>query len=208
LIGTPSHPTYMCTRKTIPLHPKAKALIFDLDGTLADTMPTHYRSWQIVAERHGFSFPEGLFYELAGVPTVRIAEILNERFGYKLDPEQMEEEKEGAYLALAQNRALPIVPVVTTLREYAGRYPVACGTGNIREIAELTLKLLEIDDLLPILVTAEDVARTKPAPDTFLRCAELMGVAPEVCQVFEDGEPGLTAAKSAGMYPTDIRKYL
>jgi HAD superfamily hydrolase (TIGR01509 family) len=85
---------------------------------------------------------------------------------------------------------------------------MGCGTGSIREIALKTLKTLALDDLFTVLVTADDVVHPKPAPDTFLQCAEALGVVPEYCQVFEDGDSGLEAARAAGMIATDIRPYV
>jgi HAD superfamily hydrolase (TIGR01509 family) len=72
----------------------------------------------------------------------------------------------------------------------------------------LQLKELEIDRLFDFIVTADDVDRHKPEPDTFLKCAELMGVEPEFCQVFEDGELGMKAALKAGMLLTDVRPFV
>ncbi|MBX2841916.1 MAG: beta-phosphoglucomutase family hydrolase [Flammeovirgaceae bacterium] len=191
----------------LEVSPKAKALIFDLDGTLADTMPTHYLSWQKVAKNHGFEFEENWFYELGGVPTKNITILINNRYQLSLDPEKIEEEKEGYYLELETN-VQPILPVVNILKEFKDKMPISCGTGNIREIAIPTLEAIGLGDVFEIIVTANDVENPKPSPETFLKCAEKMGVEPEFCQVFEDGNPGLQAAKEAGMIPTDIRPYL
>ncbi len=187
---------------------RARALIFDLDGTLADTMPLHYRAWQSVADRHDFHFPEELFYAWAGIPTTRIARLLNEKFGYSLEPLQMEEEKESVYLQLAGHEVTPVQPVVDLLMRHYQQMPVSCGTGNLREVALLTLKGLQLEPVLKLLVSADDVEQPKPAPDTFLECARLMGTEPQYCQVFEDGEPGLQAAEAAGMIATDIRSFV
>ncbi|WP_020527376.1 HAD family hydrolase [Flexithrix dorotheae] len=191
----------------LQISPKAKALIFDLDGTLADTMPTHYLSWQKVAEKYGFEFDENWFYELGGVPTKQITVLINERYNLTLDPIKIEEEKEGYYLELEKD-VQPILPVVGILNEYKDKMPISCGTGNIREIALPTLENIGLGGVFKILVTAEDVKHPKPSPETFLKCAEQMGVEPEFCQVFEDGNPGLQAAREAGMIPTDVRPFL
>ncbi len=101
-----------------------------------------------------------------------------------------------------------IEPVARLAREYHGRLPMSLGTGGTRELAALTMKAIGMDRYFDVVVTADDVTRHKPAPETFLRCAELMGVEPRYCQVFEDGDQGLEAARSAGMVPTDVRPYL
>ena len=76
------------------------------------------------------------------------------------------------------------------------------------EKAELTVDLNKKDKYFEILVSKDDVVNGKPNPETFLKCAEQMNVAPELCQVFEDGDPGIKAALEVGMKVTDVRKYL
>ncbi len=73
---------------------------------------------------------------------------------------------------------------------------------------EKTLRILDLRNLFDSVVTAEDVTEHKPAPDTFLLCAERMEISPEFCQVFEDGDLGLEAARSAGMTATDVRPHI
>ena len=187
--------------------PGAKALIFDIDGTLADTMPIHYNAWKEMGRRYGFDYPEELFYELAGIPTSRLVPILNDRLGLSLVPDKIIEEKEAEFLRVI-HLTKPIEPVVAVARRYAGTIPVSLGTGGRRDIALLTLKAVGLEGVFDIMVAAEDVARHKPEPDTFLECARRMNVEPRFCQVFEDGELGLEAARRAGMIVTDIRPFL
>ena len=82
------------------------------------------------------------------------------------------------------------------------------GTGASRTSAELQLKALKIYDLFDAIVTADDVTEHKPLPQTFLKCAELVKINPEKCHVYEDGILGMQAAKSAGMFLTDVRPFL
>lgn len=82
---------------------------------------------------------------------------------------------------------------------------MSIGTGSDRHRAELMLTSTGLIGLFDHIVAADDVVKHKPEPDTFLRCAELMGVRPEECQVFEDGDTGIEAAKKAGMMVTDVR---
>jgi len=76
----------------------AKALIFDIDGTLVDTMEIHYKAWEKMFAMQGFNYPREVFYELAGIPTYKIVPILNERFCLKLDPEKTMNEKEKYFM--------------------------------------------------------------------------------------------------------------
>lgn len=191
----------------INVDPRAKALIFDVDGTLADTMPIHYLAWQKVGELKGFYFPENLFYELAGVPTPEIAKVVNKREQNRYDHLELAKIKEEIYVEHL-HLAKPVVPVVEIVKEYRGKMPLGAGTGSPGDNARLTIKAVDLEGFFDAIVTYEDVENPKPAPDTFLKCAELLNIDPEFCQVFEDGEPGLQAAKKAGMIVTDIRPFL
>ncbi len=185
---------------TIALPPgNFAAYIFDCDGTLADTMPTHYQAWLAALGKHGAQFPEALFYELGGVPTARIVELLNERHGFGIDVEQTVERKEALFLELS-TRIEAIEPVVALAREFSRqKKPMAVASGGHRRIVMSTLRALHIADLFQAIVTSEDYSRGKPAPDPFLEAALRLGVPPEECLVFEDTGTGIAAAKAAGM---------
>ena len=174
--------------------------IFDLDGTLVDTMPLHYRAWAEAMRRAGLAGPlsEDLFYSLGGVPTRRVAELLAEHYGLTIDPDHVFHEKEALFTGLMDGVGL-IDPVVAFARSLAGRRPMAIASGGPRDIVHHTLKHVGLSSLFSIVVTADDVVHGKPAPDMFLRAASLMGVAAARCLVFEDAEPGIKAAGAAGM---------
>jgi HAD superfamily hydrolase (TIGR01509 family) len=174
--------------------------IFDCDGTLVDSMPTHFRAWDRAMQAAGLPHPldEELFYSFGGVPTQRVAEILCARFSLRADPERIFHEKERLFLEQA-TRLKRIEPVAEFARRVARTHPVAIGTGGPHAVVRHTLRITGLADLFPIVVTPEDVPRGKPAPDIFLRAAELMGVEPGRCLVFEDAPPGFAAAEAAGM---------
>jgi HAD superfamily hydrolase (TIGR01509 family) len=85
---------------------------------------------------------------------------------------------------------------------------MAAGSGSPKKFVEISLGALGIADFFQAIVTFEEVENPKPAPDTFLKCASLLNIEPKYCQVFEDGEPGLVAARAAGMIVTDIRPFI
>lgn len=191
----------------LKVDPKARGLIFDIDGTLADTMPVHYRSWQLVAERYGFDYPESLFYRLSGMPTGDIISYINEHQRMDLNPKEVVRAKNEAYLAL--NGSIRVIgPVFKIVEENYGKLPMALGTGEYREIALINIRITGLDRYFDKIVTADDVTRSKPDPETFLKCAELINVPPAFCQVFEDGGAGLEAARRAGMIVTDVRPFI
>jgi beta-phosphoglucomutase-like phosphatase (HAD superfamily) len=106
-----------------------------------------------------------------------------------------------------QHNVTPIEPVTALVQKYFGKMPMSVGTGGHREAVEKTLEIIGIRDYFDIIVTANDVKHHKPHPETFLRCAELMGVDPADCEVFEDGDLGIKAARRAGMKATDVRTW-
>ncbi len=174
------------------------AYIFDCDGTLADTMPTHYQAWCAALGEHAGVFSEAMFYELGGVPTTRIVEILNERHGLRLPITETVAKKEGIFLELSPQIAA-IEPVVALAKSLAGKKPMAVASGGHRNIVRKTLSALGIEYLFQAIVTAEDYQRGKPFPDPFLEAAKRLGVRPARCLVFEDTATGIAAATAAGM---------
>jgi HAD superfamily hydrolase (TIGR01509 family) len=180
-------------------------LIFDCDGTLADTMPAHYQAWTAMLGRRGIPFPESRFYELGGVPTAQIIRILAVEHGVAVpDVDAMVREKEQGFLAHLDAVA-HIEPVVAIAASYRGKLPLAVASGGYRDTITRTLDRLAIRHWFDALVTAEDTPRHKPEPDVFLEAARRLGAAAAGCVVFEDTDIGLEAARRAGMHGVDVR---
>jgi len=193
-------------KTNLRINPNAKRLIFDLDGTLADTMPIHFIAWKNAAAKYGIDFTPGLFQQLAGIPLYPTVEKLNQMFGKTIDPKEMGDLKEAEF---EKNMHLtPEIKVVTDLvRKFHGKIPMAVGTGGSRRLSLKSLDIIGLGGYFDILVTSEDVTNFKPHPETFLKCAEQMGVAPVECEVFEDGLLGMQAARAAGMMVVDVTEY-
>ena len=139
--------------------------------------------------------------------TENIVKYLNQNFGYHLDVQAILNAKKESYLQLTK-KITPIAPVFQIVQQYYGKMPMAVGTGEYRDIVKVNLKAAGVEQYFTHIVTADDVKKGKPDPETFLKCAELMKVAPEFCQVFEDAPPGLAAAAKAGMIATDVRPFI
>ncbi len=174
--------------------------IFDLDGTLVDTMPLHYRAWNRAMQLAGLKeeLSEDLFYSLGGMPTVRVAGVFAKHYGLTIDVLKVFHQKEALFLELRSEMKL-IDAVVAVARKAAGRIPLSVASGGPRDVVRHTLDLMKLSELFPVVVTPEDVTHGKPSPEMFLLAAHKMGVAPERCLVFEDAEPGIQAAEAAGM---------
>ncbi|MDP3071174.1 MAG: HAD-IA family hydrolase [Opitutaceae bacterium] len=174
--------------------------IFDLDGTLIDTMPLHFRAWDAAMRHAGLDRPldEDLFYSLGGVPTLRVAELIAQHYGLTVDPQRVFHDKEARFTEL-QAEARLIEPVVAIARRVARTHPVAIASGGPRVIVRRSLELAGLAALFRVVVSADDVVHGKPSPDMFLLAAQQMGVEATRCLVFEDAEPGMRAAEAAGM---------
>ena len=182
-----------------------KALIFDCDGTLADTMPLHWIAWQTVTKRYGLDFTEERFYSLGGVPSRDILKMLSEEQNKAFDPIAVSKEKESVYLPYMPT-IKPIEAVVQIARENVGIIPMAVASGGINTHINEVLKHLGIRAWFQAVVTSEDVKNQKPAPDIFLEAARRLGVEPQFCRAYEDTDLGLQAIRSAGMEAVDVRQ--
>lgn len=186
--------------KTDPL-----GLIFDCDGTLADTMPMHWRAWQAITDKYKLHFPQDRFYALGGVPSRDILKMLAEEQGVTLDHIKAAHEKENVYLPLMAEVA-PIYAVVDIAKANYGKIPMAVASGGTQKIICDVLEHLNIRHLFGAVVTNEMVVNQKPAPDIFLEAARLIGVEPKFCRAYEDTELGLQAIRAAGMEAVDVRE--
>ncbi len=182
-----------------------KGLIFDCDGTLADTMPFHWRAWQIITQRHNLHFPEDRFYQYGGVPSRDILKLLAKEQGRTLDHIAVAHEKEEAFLPLLSEVG-PIHAVVDVARANHGKIPMAVASGGTQRIIGMVLERLGIRSLFDAVVTSEMVKNQKPAPDIFLEAARRIGVEPKFCRAYEDTDLGLNAIRAAGMEAVDVRE--
>ena len=175
-----------------------KAYLFDLDGTIADSMPLHYKAWTHTLAGLDVEFPEALFYEWGGIPPERIVELLNERGGTSLSPRQVVNQKEAVYRSMLPDLQ-PVGPVLAHVLASSGTIPFAIVSGSPRASIVSTLAVLGLSDHFPLIVGSEDYRLGKPHPEPFLTAAALLQVAPADCLVFEDADAGIASAVAAGM---------
>jgi beta-phosphoglucomutase-like phosphatase (HAD superfamily) len=186
---------------------RIKGIIFDCDGTLADTMPLHWQAWQVIAQRHRFHFPEQRFYALGGVPSRDILKLLKLEQQLEINPIAVALEKEEAYLPLLP-QVCPIQAVVEIARQHRGQTPLAVASGGNLPVIEKVLHHLGIREWFVAVVTSEAVVHQKPAPDIYLEAARRIGVEPRFCRAYEDTDLGLQAIRTAGMEAVDVRELL
>ncbi len=184
-----------------------KGLIFDFDGTITDSMPVHFISWQKAFEVHNAVFDEEFFYSKAGYSLTAVVDTYNKEYNMSLDANAVADLKNKLHYDYISQIEL-IKPVFEIIKSYYNVLPMAIATGSNRGITEYTMEKLGIEKYFMGIVSADDVKNSKPHPEVFLKAAELIGVNPDECEVFEDGDPGLEGAGAAGMKATDVRKWL
>ena len=175
--------------------------IFDCDGTLAASMAIHHLSWNHAIQQQVPSFT--LSWEdlcaMGGMSIRETVDTLRQRYGITLDPEKILPDYD-ADLDRRIDSVQPCGDVLAAARALAAQgHPVAVASGGFRRYVDRTLRAIGAEKLFPVIVTIEDVARAKPAPDLFLLAAQKMGVPPERCLVIEDSPKGKEAATAAGM---------
>lgn len=185
-----------------------KGLIFDLDGTLVDTMPLHLKSWVEVGVYFDVGITEKLINQHLGTPTIALVELFNSEFGWDLDPKYVRNKKTEFYNKFKekQGKIRPVEKAFTIAVDQKGNLPMCIATGSSRGNAMKSLADIEATDWWVKIVTGSDDIPGKPNPEIFLVCAKAMNLKPEECMVFEDGPSGIEAAEKAGMYVVDVTK--
>jgi len=174
------------------------AIIFDMDGTLIDSMGAHIQAWRMACEHFGYPFDADYMHGLGGVPTKQTVVLLNQKFELDYSPDEVAEKKRECWLSLNDTPKI-IESTCSVLKHYHGLIKMGIGTGAERKHAIDLLEKTGLSQLVTTLVTASDVSQGKPHPETFLSVAKLLGALPSECVVFEDTQIGYEAATRAGM---------
>lgn len=188
---------------------KIKGLIFDLDGVLVFTDKFHYQAWKTMADELGVYFDETINHRLRGVSRMDSLEIILERYeGPDLslrEKEKLAEKKNEIYRTLLESMTPDDVTkevrdTLTKLREKG--YKLAIGSSS--KNAKFILEKVELKDAFDAISDGNNVTKSKPDPEVFLKAAEYLGLPPKACMVVEDAEAGIEAAKKGGMYAAGI----
>lgn len=181
------------------------AIIFDMDGTLIDTMPSHAKAWEKVGQVLGYPLTAEAMYELSGSTTFVIARETMKRANmpehYFEQVVQLKREF-GIEMILANATLLPTFEIV---KANVGKKPMAIGTGSHKAMVKLLDEKFNLSHYVSVIVDSDEVSKHKPDPETFLKCAEKLQVSPQHCLVFEDADLGVQAALNGGMDVFDVR---
>jgi len=179
---------------------KTRAVIWDMDGVIADTAPYHFKAWQEVFRKRGVTITEDDFKRNFGQRNDRITRIV---LGTDISPDELESvatEKEEGFRNRAKNHLKPLpgaVELIKSLKEYG--FLQALGSSAPPENVRLITRELKIESLFQAIVSGREVKEGNPSPLGFLLAAEKLGVEPKDCIVIEDAIAGGAAARKAGM---------
>lgn len=181
-----------------------KALIFDLDGTLANTEIMHHRAWEKALIDNGVSrFPFETFMSYIGTSNEKIAGDYIESDSIRKDIAELVLKKQTIFMDL-----IPEIQLFQGAREIVDRYHttfrLAIASSSHKKEIMLLLKSQQLDSYFDLVIGGDMVRRKKPDPEIYLQVQQMLGCAPQECIAFEDSEHGLNSAKNAGMYGVAI----
>jgi beta-phosphoglucomutase len=179
----------------------SKAFLFDLDGTLIDTMPWHFKTWQMVVTEMGSPLQgDALMNELYGNGAELMNRLIPGRVFTEEEAKEIVDAKEERYRQLYGKQITVLEGAREFLQEAQKQnIPMGIGTASNQANIDFALDQLQLHDYFNAIVGADDVELSKPHPQTWLKLAEALGTPPQHCIVFEDAPKGVEAAKKAGM---------
>ena len=177
------------------------AVILDMDGLMLDTECIYKRAWQKAAAECGYMLDDNFYLTLVGQPNPACEAALVDRFGGEFPLADFRDHWSGLWRTEVETSGIPTKPglfeLLSFLREH--KVPVAVATSSDRDYLSLSLRAAGIETPFDQIVTGDQVARGKPAPDIYLESARRLGVAPDLCIAVEDSDAGVLAASGAGM---------
>lgn len=177
-----------------------KAIIFDMDGVIVDSIPMHFKIWKNIFRNRGISLSLKEFEKYNGRSTYEIAEIMIKKYNLDDTPENISKEKLDYEIKLREKEIKlfkDAIPVLKKLKK--DKYKLALATASQKHILKFILKKFKFEKYFDSITHVEEVKKSKPAPDIFLLAAKKLKVNPKDCVVIEDALNGIIAAKKAGM---------
>jgi beta-phosphoglucomutase len=184
------------------MNKQIKGLIFDLDGVLVTTEHNHFIAWKNTSDILGIPFDEEDNEQLKGISRVdslkKILEMGKKTISEEMFNELLRKKNEFYLNSIQEINQSNLLPGVLSLLQTANFNGLKCAVGSSSKNARFILSKLQIENYFSVIVDGNDVSFPKPHPEVFIRGAELMGLIPSECIVFEDAQSGVQAAKAGG----------
>lgn len=178
----------------------AKAVIFDMDGVVVNSMQADYHAWEKIFKENSIAFSNDVFKSFLGMKSRDIIKRLVKKEATDEEAISLEKKKEAYFLDCAKQELTEITGVTDLLKELQKQnIPTALATGGTQGKADFVLATLGLKNYFTAITTADNVSEAKPNPEIFLKSAQKLTVAPNDCVVIEDAQNGIQAAKAAGM---------
>ena len=189
---------------------KIKAVLFDMDGVIFDTERVYMEEWEEVFRKYGYKFDRSVYLDLMGTGRKNVKRVFKEVFGENLPLDDMYKDKDAMIFDTIRKGELPIkqgaVELLSFLKENG--YKIALATSAIRERLDIQIKINNMYERFDAMVCGDDITKSKPDPEIFLKAAEKLGVVPEECIVVEDSAAGIKGAydgKMLGFHVEDLK---
>lgn len=181
-------------------------IIFDMDGLMFDTEKISFISWRDAAARYGYQIDDNIFRKTIGANLISTKDIYIKHFGISFPIEEIISERVRISEALIKLKGLPIKKGLYELLDYLSQSNIkkAVATSTSRNRALNLLKLAGIDNNFDYVLCGDEIEKSKPDPEIFLKVSDKLGCSPNKCLVLEDSEAGIEAAHKAGMFPIMI----
>lgn len=180
-----------------------KAVIFDLDGVIVSTDECHYKAWKKMADEEGIYFDKEINNRLRGVSRMASLDIILERAEKNYTAEEKAEmaERKNNYYKEFIKKLTPadILPGVMDSLEELKQKGIKIAIGSSSKNTPIILKQIGLDGYFDAVSDGNNISRSKPDPEVFIKAAEMLGISPDYCMIVEDADSGIEAGKRAGM---------
>ena len=185
-------------------------VIFDMDGVIFDTERIYLDIWKKIYPKHGYEMTLEFYLTLIGRDRKTCIKLLSDHFGNNFPGEKIFAECDEALKKAIDNGQVPMKTGALEIINYlkSNDYKIAIATSSPRHKLDMQLKIHSLQNIFDAIICADDVERSKPDPDIFLKAAKKLNKRPEQCIVIEDSPSGIIAAYSAQMLPFHVEDLL
>lgn len=181
-------------------NPPFKAILFDMDGVIIDSEPEHERAFREMFEILGYGQTHGIdFPAYYGRSDITLLQDFVRAHSPAQTVEQLAQLKHQRFVDIIRRKKPLFAGIPQLVHDLSLRYQLAIGSGSFHRVINEVLAMENLRRYFPVVVSSQDVPKGKPAPDIYLRAAELLGITPGDCVVVEDAEAGVQSALTAGM---------